>query len=82
MAMYNPYNWTINKSYKKKEMKMPVYPGPMVFNCILDELGKVSNELEITRLEYARLKKDFEETEKQLIFLENKKDSLIKKMYD
>lgn len=80
--MYNPYNWNIQESKKKIKMDMPVYPGPMVFNCILDELGRVSNELEMTRLKYAELKKDFEATEKQLNLLEDRKMSLIRKMCD
>lgn len=80
--MYNPYNWKIQESKKKVDMKMPVYPGPMFFECILDELGRVSNELEMTRLEYERLKKDFEEAEEHLENLERRKFTLIQKMYD
>lgn len=80
--MYNPYNWNVNKIKSDSELDMPIYPGPMVYNCILDELGKVSNELEMTRLKYLELKRDFKKTEKRLNMLEDRRNMLIKKMVD
>lgn len=81
--MYNPYNWNIKNNKKKPDMKMDVFPGSMTgFHCILEELGRVSNELEMTRIKYMRLKKDFEETEDEMAFLENKKKALIEKIYE
>lgn len=80
MIKHNPYNWGIEKKRENIEMKMPYYPGVMDFRCILDELTQVSNELEITRLKYDELKRDFENTEKQLSVLESRKEYLIKKI--
>lgn len=80
--MYNPYNWTKKEKNNDVEMEMPVFPGAMGYNCILNELAQVSNELEMARLKYNELKKDFEETEEQLSSLEYKKKDLMKRMYD
>ena len=68
--MYNPYNWTIEKE-KKSEIES---------KCILDELTYISTELDISRLKQSRLKERLNKVNDEIIFLEEKKLYLIKKL--
>lgn len=68
--MYNPYNWTIEKE-KKSEIES---------KCILDELAYISTELDISRLKQSRLKERLNKVNDEIIFLEEKKLYLIKKL--
>lgn len=68
--MYNPYNWKIEKE-KKNEIES---------KCILDELGYVSTELDISRLKQSRLKERLNKVNEEIIFLEDRKLSLIKQL--
>ena len=68
--MYNPYNWTIEKE-KKNEIES---------KCILDELAYISTELDISRLKQSRLKERLNKVNDEIIFLEDRKLSLIKQL--
>ena len=68
--MYNPYNWKIEKEKKNK----------LESKCILDELGCISTELDISRLKQSRLKERLNKVNDEIIFLEEKKLYLIKKL--
>lgn len=68
--MYNPYNWKIEKE-KKNEIES---------KCILDELAYISTELDISRLKQSRLKERLNKVNDEIIFLEDRKLSLIKQL--
>ena len=68
--MYNPYNWKIEKE-KKNEIES---------KCILDELTYISTELDISRLKQSRLKERLNKVNDEIIFLEDRKLSLIKQL--
>ena len=60
--MYNPYNWTIKKN-DDVEMRMDTIPGGMnPLKCILEEIGTVSNLIELKKIESVRLEKELKET--------------------
>ena len=78
MIKYNPYNWNIRAIEKK--MNMPVFPGSMIYNCVLDELGHVCTELDMAKLHRSELKNELDDLESRICFLEDRKLTLIKKM--
>lgn len=81
--MYNPYNWNIRTSdgkiLAKKDKKMTPKPQ-LVYNCILNELGYVGNDIDALRIKRIRLEKELTECDEEIIKLEQKKLHLINKL--
>ena len=87
--MYNPYNWNIrtitSKDVSHDKLKTP--KPQVVYNCILDELGNIGNDLDAARIDRIEieskmnsLKKELEECNKEIIRLEQRKVYLINKL--
>ena len=73
--MYNPYNW---KMHKKEDIPKP--KPTLIYNCALEELGYVSMELDLKKLEQIKLKKALEEVNEEIVQLERKKVNLFNKL--
>ena len=73
--MYNPYNW---KMYKREDIPKP--RPELVYNCVLNELGYISTELDMARLKHIDLKKELKEVEEEMIRLEDRKLYLINQL--
>ena len=73
--MYNPYNWKIKKEMhdEKSDLKC---------NCILEELGCISNELDMTRARHVEVKNELSELNKKIIQLEEKKRNIFNKILE
>lgn len=52
--MYNPYDWEVRKK-NDIGMKMPVVPGSMTKECVLNELTRVSVERDLMNLEISKI---------------------------
>ena len=69
---YNYYNWKVIK-------KDTPSPKPqLIYNCVLDELGNVSNELDMAKLKRIRLESELKEANIDVQRLKDRKSFLLK----
>ena len=68
--MYNPYNWTI-KNEKKKNND----------NCLIDELTRLSNEIDMCKVERVHLENKLSKCNLKIDELEKKKWALLNKLF-
>lgn len=77
MIGYNPYNWKI---VKDNNVKPFTQCNPSDFACILDELSRICNELDLLEIEEDKLRVDLINAEKKKLSLRQRKDYLLKLM--
>ena len=77
MIGYNPYNWKI---VKNNNVKPFVQCNPNDFDCILDELSRICNELDLLEIKEDKLRVDLINVEKEKLSLRKRKDYLLKLM--